>query len=126
MTIKIQAFRAKGIEDLETQVNGFVNQLRGDGVKSTRHYSHNRVGAVDNYVAVIEYEEPDNLPVPAKVRDNPTDYELSIRKHTRAMEDDLIRRALTKTNGNITKAAQYLEISHRALLYKLKDYGFRS
>jgi transcriptional regulator with PAS, ATPase and Fis domain len=32
------------------------------------------------------------------------------------------RRALTKTRGNRTRAAEVLEISHRALLYKIKDY----
>ena len=36
---------------------------------------------------------------------------------------DLIRRALEKTKGNRTRAAELLEISHRALLYKIKDYG---
>jgi len=35
----------------------------------------------------------------------------------------LIRRALQKTRGNRTRAADLLEISHRALLYKLKDYN---
>ncbi|MBP6839906.1 MAG: sigma 54-interacting transcriptional regulator [Kofleriaceae bacterium] len=49
--------------------------------------------------------------------------ELSIKKATRALEADLIRRALEATGGNRTNAAKVLEISHRALLYKMKDYG---
>jgi len=48
--------------------------------------------------------------------------ELSIKKTTEAIEQILIRRALEKTNGNRTRAAGLLEISHRALLYKIKDY----
>jgi len=48
--------------------------------------------------------------------------ELSIKKTQRVIEEVLIRRALTQTKGNRTKAAQLLEISHRALLYKIKDY----
>ncbi len=48
--------------------------------------------------------------------------ELSVKKTTRIIEELLIRRALTKTKGNRTRAAELLEISHRALLYKLKDY----
>lgn len=47
---------------------------------------------------------------------------LSIKQAERVMEMDLIRRALEKTNGNRTHAAKLLEISHRALLYKLKEY----
>ncbi len=48
--------------------------------------------------------------------------ELSIKKTTAAIEQILIRRALQKTKGNRTRAAELLEISHRALLYKIKDY----
>ena len=48
--------------------------------------------------------------------------ELSIKKTVAAIEEILIRRALTKTKGNRTRAAELLEISHRALLYKIKDY----
>jgi two-component system response regulator AtoC len=48
---------------------------------------------------------------------------LSIKKATRALEIELIRRALTRTRGNRTTAARLLEISHRALLYKIKEYG---
>ncbi len=48
--------------------------------------------------------------------------ELSIKKTTAAVEEILIRRALQKTKGNRTRAAEILEISHRALLYKIKDY----
>jgi two-component system response regulator AtoC len=49
--------------------------------------------------------------------------ELSIKKATREIEQDLIRRALGVTQGNRTNAAKLLEISHRALLYKMKEYG---
>ncbi len=38
-------------------------------------------------------------------------------------ERNRIRKALKKTRGNRTHAAKILEISHRALLYKLKEYG---
>ncbi|MGD8606516.1 MAG: sigma-54 dependent transcriptional regulator [Myxococcales bacterium] len=51
--------------------------------------------------------------------------ELSIKKTARFMEESLIRRALEKTRGNRTAAAKLLEISHRALLYKIKDYGIQ-
>ncbi|HYO97359.1 MAG TPA: sigma-54 dependent transcriptional regulator [Polyangiaceae bacterium] len=49
--------------------------------------------------------------------------ELSVKKTTRIIEELLIRRALQKTKGNRTRAAEVLEISHRALLYKIKDYA---
>jgi len=48
---------------------------------------------------------------------------LSIKKAEQAMERDLIRKALLKTGGNRTQAAKILEISHRSLLYKIKEFG---
>jgi len=48
--------------------------------------------------------------------------QISIKKTVRAIEEELIRRALSETRGNRTRAARLLEISHRTLLYKLKDY----
>lgn len=48
---------------------------------------------------------------------------ISIKARTRALEVALIKKALNKTNGNRTQAAKLLELSHRALLYKLKEYG---
>jgi len=53
----------------------------------------------------------------------PEDESLSIKKAEDAIERDLIRKALTRTGGNRTQAARILEISHRSLLYKLKEYG---
>ncbi|MGD0837737.1 MAG: sigma-54 dependent transcriptional regulator [Polyangia bacterium] len=51
------------------------------------------------------------------------DGDLSIKRASRRSEEVLIRRALQKTRGNRTRAAELLEISHRALLYKIKEYG---
>jgi len=56
---------------------------------------------------------------PQSIRDE----DLSIKKAEEAMERDLIGKALAKTGGNRTQAAKILEISHRSLLYKLKDFG---
>ena len=52
--------------------------------------------------------------------------DLSIKRASRRTEEALIRRALAKTGGNRTRAAELLEISHRALLYKIKEYGVAS
>jgi two-component system response regulator AtoC len=49
--------------------------------------------------------------------------DLSIKKASRVIEEVLIRRALQRTKGNRTRAAEVLEISHRALLYKIKNYN---
>ena len=49
--------------------------------------------------------------------------ELSIKKLSAELERILITRALERTEGNRSAAARLLEISHRALLYKLKDYA---
>jgi DNA-binding NtrC family response regulator len=56
---------------------------------------------------------------PAPPSQNP----FALRAARRVFEADLIRRALRATAGNRTRAARLLEISHRALLYKLKELG---
>ncbi len=52
--------------------------------------------------------------------------DLSVKRGTRALEEELIRRALQKTGGNRTRAAELLELSYRALLYKIKEYGIEA
>jgi two-component system, NtrC family, response regulator AtoC len=49
--------------------------------------------------------------------------DLSLKRASRELEEAFIRAALRKTHGNRTRAAELLEISHRALLYKVKEYG---
>ncbi|MFW5951631.1 MAG: sigma-54-dependent transcriptional regulator [Gemmatimonadota bacterium] len=49
--------------------------------------------------------------------------ELSVKKQGAVLERRLIQKALERTGGNRTKAAELLELSSRALLYKIRDYG---
>lgn len=72
---------------------------------------------------------PSCLPPSIRLLDEPSSNEtvfeenLSIKKAEDSIERELIRKALAKTGGNRTQAAKILEISHRSLLYKLKEYG---
>ncbi len=49
--------------------------------------------------------------------------DLSVKRAFRALEEQLIRDALERTGGNRTRAAELLDLSYRALLYKIKEYG---
>ena len=51
------------------------------------------------------------------------DEDLSVKRRKAALERTLIRRALERTGGNRTRAARLLDLSHRALLYKIREYG---
>jgi two-component system response regulator AtoC len=51
------------------------------------------------------------------------DGDLSIKRQTATLERALIERALAQTGGNRTRAARLLQLSHRALLYKIREYG---
>jgi two-component system, NtrC family, response regulator AtoC len=68
---------------------------------------------------------PDHIRSPVPSLDGPDlgDDELSVKKHGDALERRLIRMALERTGGNKTRAAELLELSSRALLYKIRDYG---
>jgi two-component system response regulator AtoC len=59
---------------------------------------------------------PSALPTPESMQ-------YSLKRAITSVEEQFIRAALRQTRGNRTRAAELLEISHRALLYKIKDYG---
>lgn len=69
---------------------------------------------------------PEHVRVPTPRQDlaDPGD-DLSVKRRTAEMERHLIQRALDRTGGNKTKAAELLELSPRALRYKLHDYGLK-
>ena len=83
--------------------------------------------AIEHAVILSEgaWIEVQDLPLALR-RPPPLDLDtdnLSIKEGIRRLERRLITRALEQTGGNRTQAALLLEISHRALLYKLKDYA---
>jgi two-component system response regulator AtoC len=73
--------------------------------------------------------KPDDLPedilhpAPEKAPVDVSDDDLSVKRHSAELERVLIRRALERTGGNKTQAAELLELSPRALRYKIQDYG---
>ena len=84
---------------------------------------------IERSMIFVQGEKLDVCDLPGELKE-PTDEErlffdgteLSIKRSNRILEKELIRKALQKTSGNRTKAAKLLEISHRALLYKIKEY----
>jgi two-component system response regulator AtoC len=68
-------------------------------------------------------ELPQNLVAPDDASGAAQD--LSLKRARRSAEIGAIQRALRATGGNRTHAARLLRISHRALLYKLKEYSLR-
>ena len=51
------------------------------------------------------------------------DGDLSVKRRLPALERTLIARALERCGGNRTRAAEVLDLSVRALSYKIQDYG---
>jgi two-component system response regulator AtoC len=51
------------------------------------------------------------------------DGDLSVKRRLPALEKTLIARALERSGGNRTRAAELLDLSVRALSYKIHDYG---
>jgi two-component system response regulator AtoC len=62
-------------------------------------------------------------PPPATTEEMAPSLDLSVKRRTDALERVLIREALARTSGNRTRAARLLDLSHRALLYKIREYG---
>jgi len=76
--------------------------------------------------AIREEDLPDAVRAPARPTDDaerPASADLSIKRASRELEERLIREALARTGWNRSRAAELLDLSYRALLYKIKDYG---
>jgi two-component system response regulator AtoC len=74
----------------------------------------------------IEVEDlPEDIlhPAPATAPMDVHDDDLSVKRHSAELEKVLIQRAMERTGGNKTQAAELLELSPRALRYKIRDYG---
>ena len=65
---------------------------------------------------------PESIVAPTPGPQSGQSGDLGLKRARKRLEARLIRRALHATGGNRTHAAKLLEISHRALLYKIKEY----
>jgi len=147
LQISVPALRER-VDDISLLVDHFIeryNQRLGthiDGIEPRArklllgyHWPGNvrqLENMIERAVVMCEGEQITLADIPERMREAPDAVaqvlaggDLSIKRAARVIEDALIRRALEKTGGNRTAAARLLEISHRALLYKIKDYGVR-
>ncbi|HZX64378.1 MAG TPA: sigma-54 dependent transcriptional regulator [Myxococcales bacterium] len=88
--------------------------------------------ALERALVLSEADEIEAAALPDEMRggrkpsgppETPQEGDLSVKRAQRALEADLIRRALERTGGNRSRAADLLELSPRALLYKIREYG---
>lgn len=66
---------------------------------------------------------PEDLPVETSPAPPAEDSDLSIPRRIETLERSLIAQALARTDGNKAAAARLLELSYKALLYKIREYG---
>jgi two-component system response regulator AtoC len=131
LPLLIDHFLAKNNARLGTRIRGVSHEARRVLLEypwpgNVRELEN----TIERAMVLCEGDVLEVVDLPERVRDalDPVQVqlasgELSIKKTMHAVEQILIRRALQKTRGNRTRAAELLELSHRALLYKLKDYG---
>jgi two-component system response regulator AtoC len=125
-------FLAKYNESLGTSVQGIdsaaMNHLVGYPWPGNVRELEN---VIERAIVLTDGEKvtPEQLPQPVRDGESringldslPED-ELSVKKRTAALEKQLIARALQVTGGNRTRASDLLDLSYRALLYKIRDY----
>ncbi len=134
-------------EDIPLLIQHFVGKYNRAMNKDVASVDHNAMDSLMNYKwygnvrelentierAIVLSEREDiqleNLPIEIQnFREESqvevlSEEEYSIKKASKSLEVNLIKKALRRTRGNHTHAARLLEISHRALLYKIKEYG---
>ncbi len=130
--------------DIPLMVDHFVSHFAetlGKPVRSVSHEALQRIvrhtwpGNVRELKNVIERAvilargeslTPEELPAGlGSETTNPLDavHDLSLKAARARFERDWIEQALARVEGNRTHAAKLLGISHRSLLYKIKEYG---
>ncbi|MDH3424642.1 MAG: sigma 54-interacting transcriptional regulator, partial [Gemmatimonadota bacterium] len=77
----------------------------------------------DHIVSVDDLPEAVRRPAPDTPGLGVDQDDLSVKKHGARLEKHLIELALDRTGGNKTQAADLLELSPRALRYKVQEYG---
>jgi two-component system response regulator AtoC len=128
----IHHFIGKYNQAMNKNVNG-VDHKAMETLMSYRWYGNVREleNTIERAIVLSEKNdiEAENLPIEIQTRSKEEpqpeilpDEEYSIKKASKSLEINLIKKALKKTKGNHTHAARLLEISHRALLYKIKEY----
>lgn len=122
------------IEEQNERLGTDVEGVTSEAMKVMMNYSwpgnvREVQNCIERGVVLATGSEIDESVLPDRILESDDDLqkifqgdELSIKKMSKALEKVLIRRALEKTEGNRTQASELLEISHRALLYKIKDY----
>jgi two-component system response regulator AtoC len=77
----------------------------------------------DKTISVEDLPEAVRRPAPEGSTLGVDGDDLSVKRHGARLERHLIQLALDRTGGNKTQAAELLELSPRALRYKIQEYG---
>jgi two-component system response regulator AtoC len=128
----IQHFIGKYNQAMNKDVAG-VDHIAMDTLMNYKWYGNVREleNTVERAIVLSEKNNIELENLPAEIQnfreefqmETVPDEEYSIKRASKTLEINLIKKALHKTKGNHTHAARLLEISHRALLYKIKEYG---
>jgi two-component system, NtrC family, response regulator AtoC len=114
----------KNIEGLSSEAMAFLLAHRWAG----------NIRELENVIERAMILARDNLITPSELppaitssdeilSQEPTRHSLSVKKETKLLEIELIRKVLDLTGGNRTNAAKILEISRPILISKIKEYG---
>ncbi len=111
-------------ESIEDKYNRWASEHPKAKVISQAPTSCSSTEGLHQTLVVRYYEPPSPTPEDLELKAFVAAQDkLSIKRATREIEELLIRRALAQTKGRREAAALLLEISHRALLYKIKEFG---
>jgi two-component system response regulator AtoC len=77
----------------------------------------------DDVISLEDLPEAVRRPAPEGASLGADGDDLSVKRHGARLERHLIQLALDRTGGNKTAAAELLELSPRALRYKIQEYG---
>lgn len=116
------------VRELQNTVEAAMNMMTGRGetivMEHLPGYFQREVHSTMKTQTVESYPFPDSTGPPAFTpKPFPIESASSLVETQSAREEKLIREAIRKCNGNVSRASQNLGISRQLLYYKMKKYG---
>ncbi|MGH7806473.1 MAG: sigma 54-interacting transcriptional regulator, partial [Thermodesulfobacteriota bacterium] len=118
------------IEKYNEKLGCYIKGIGPDVIRELREYPwHGNVRELENVIerAMILNDSDLINSIDLGLRENDQEtlpHSFSLTEAWQRLEKAYIQKALSQTGGNRTQAAKLLGLSRRALLYKLKQYGY--
>ncbi|MCX7944795.1 MAG: sigma-54 dependent transcriptional regulator [Deltaproteobacteria bacterium] len=116
----------KKIPNISKELISYLSKLKWEGnVRQLENAVESAIIMCDSDILGMEYFPNESISRASDIDIDLDSQDLSLASAVARFEKKFIIKVLQSVGGNRTKAAKIMNISHRTLLYKLKEYGIK-